>query len=120
MQRAQLIAFDAEDRLLEVLQELASSRSIWLRPVRHAKACLSLLRENGANVLVVGLGKDAERPLSLMEQVAHLFPHTSIIAVGLNNNPPLDALAWDLGAAYVLSPPQPLERIREIVLGFLG
>jgi len=119
MQRSQLIAFDLEGRLAEVVQELALSRALWLREARHLKTCLNFLRKGGAEVLVIYLGKDQERALTLMEQVAHLFPQTQTIAVSSTDNSALEALAWDLGAAYVLFPPQPIERIREVLIGFL-
>ena len=118
MHHAQLIAYGVEGRLAELLSELAHAASLWLREVRHFKTCLSLLRR-GAGVLVLRVGKDLDKELTLLEQVTHLFPKTKTIIVGPVDNPALAGLAWDLGAAYVLLPPQPLEAIGEIVCGFL-
>jgi DNA-binding NtrC family response regulator len=119
MQHAQLLAFGVESRLAEVLRELAQNRALWLREVRHPKTCLNLLRRGGAGVLVLRLGKNLDHELALLEQVSHLFPSTRTIVVGPAANSSLAALAWDLGAAYVLFPPQPIEKIRDAVLGFL-
>ncbi|HWY86895.1 MAG TPA: hypothetical protein VNX28_09230 [Gemmataceae bacterium] len=119
MHRSQLLAFGLEERLTELLRELAQARSLWLREVRHVKTCLNLLRPAGAAVLILRLGRNLDQELSLLDQVTYLFPGTRAIAVCPTDNPPLAALAWDLGAAYVLSPPQPVERIRDVVLGFL-
>jgi hypothetical protein len=119
MHNAQLLAFGLEGRLAEILQELARGRALWLREVRHAKTCLGLLRRGGAGVLVLGLGKNLDQELTLLEQVTHLFPTTRTIVVGPAHNPPLAALTWDLGAAWVLFPPEPVESIRDIVLGLL-
>ena len=119
MHQAQLLVFGLEGRLADVLRELAESRSLWLREVRHVKTCLNLLRQGGAGVLVLKLGNNLDLELSLLEQAAYLFPTTRIIVVGPADNPPLAGLAWDLGAAYVLFPPQPIESIRDVVLGFL-
>jgi hypothetical protein len=119
MQHAQLLAFGVEGRLVEVLRELAQSQTLWLREVRRAKACLGLLRRAGNSTLVMGVGRNLDQELMLLEEVTHLFPGTRTIVVGPTENQPLAALAWDLGAAYVLFPPQPVESIRDVVLGFL-
>src|SRR6202045_4917806 len=119
MHRAQVLAFGLEGRLAEDLRELARERALWLREVRHVKTCLNLLLRGGAAVLVLRLGRNLDREMALLEQVTHLFPTTRTIVVGPVDNQPLAALAWDLGAAYVLFPPQPVERIRDVVLGFL-
>ncbi len=118
MHHAQLIAYGVEGRLAELLDELARACSLWLREVRHVKTCMNLLRQ-GAGVLVLRVGKDLDKELALLEQVTHLFPTTKTIVVGSVDNPALAGLAWDLGAAYVLLPPRPLEMIGEIVGGFL-
>jgi hypothetical protein len=119
MHHAQVIAFGLEGRLAEVLKELALGRALWLREARHVKTCLSLLRRGGAGVLVLRLGKNLDQELTLLEQATHLFPATRTIVVGPTDNPTLAALAWDLGAAYVLFPPQPTECVRDIIMGFL-
>src|SRR5438105_3332318 len=111
MQHAQIVAFGLEGRLADVLQELTTGRALWLRESRHVKTCLNLLRRGGATVLVLRFGKNLDQELTLLDQVAHLFPATRTIVVGPTDNPPLAALAWDLGAAYVLFPPQPIESI---------
>jgi hypothetical protein len=120
MRHAQILAYGLEDRLAEVVQEIAQSRALWLRHVSHIKTCLSLLRRGSAGVLVLRLGRNLDQELTLLEQVTHLFPATRTIVVGPVDNPSLAALAWDLGAAYALFPPQPIEAIREVVLGFLS
>src|SRR5207302_10003826 len=111
MRRLQLVAFGLEGRLADELREVARERALWLREVRHAKTCLNLLRRDGAGVLILRLGNNLEREMALLEQVTYLFPTTRTIVVGPADNQPLAALAWDLGAAYVLFPPQPVETI---------
>jgi hypothetical protein len=119
MHHAQILAYGLEDHLADVVQELAQGRALWLRHVRHVKTCLGHLRRGRAGVLVLRLGRNLEQELTLLEQVTHLFPATRTIVVGPTDNPALSALAWGLGAAYVLCPPQPVETIREVILGFL-
>jgi hypothetical protein len=120
MQRAQILAYGLEERLADVVQELAQNRALWLRHVSHVKTCLSLLRRGSAGVLVLRLGRNLDQELTLLEHVSHLFPATRTIVVGPVDNPSLAGLAWDLGAAHTLFPPQPVEAIREVVLGFLS
>ncbi len=119
MRHAQIVAFGLEGRLAEVLRELAQPRAVWLREVRHVKTCLNLLRQGGADVLVLRLGNHIDQELTLLEQATYLFPAVRTIVVGPVANSTLEGLAWDLGAAYVLFPPQPIENIRDIILGFL-
>jgi hypothetical protein len=120
MQHAQLVAFGVEGLLGEIVRELAQRQELWLRDVRHVKTCLSVLRSGGVGVLVLRLGKNLDQELALLEQVRRLFPATRTIVVGPADNVSLAALAWDLGAAYVLFPPQPVESIRDVLLGFLS
>jgi hypothetical protein len=119
MQRAQLLAYGLKGRLADILRGFAQERELWLREVRHVKTCLNLLRQGGAEVLVLRLGENLDKEMALLEQVDHLFPTTATIVVGPTDNQPLAALAWDLGAAYVLFPPQPIESIADLVTGFL-
>src|SRR5205085_837467 len=74
-----------------------------------------LLERGGPSVFVIKIGRDVENELSLLEQVSWSSPHTRTVAVGDAENPSLADLAWDLGAAFVLFPPQPRERLVELV-----
>lgn len=118
MNRAQLLIYDSSGRLGELLSEFARAHSLWLRDVRHVKTCLNLLRQGGSGLLVLKLGANLEQELSLLVQVAQLFPATGVIVVGDADHPTLAGLCWDLGAAHVLFPPQPFEKLNEIVTGF--
>jgi DNA-binding NarL/FixJ family response regulator len=120
MQQPQVLAYGVEGRLAEQLQGLAESRRLWLREVRHLQACRNLLRSARPAVLVLRLGRDVERELSLLAQVQEYFPETATIVVGDADNPPLAGLAWDLGAHYVLFPPLPVETLPDIVVKVLA
>jgi hypothetical protein len=71
-------------------------------------------------VLVLKLGRDLEKELSVLEQATRLYPETPAVVVGDAVNAVLEGLAWDLGASYVLFPPQPREQLPEIVAGLMG
>src|SRR5262245_41563013 len=119
MNRAQLLIYDSAGRLADRLTDLAQARSLWVRDVCHVNTCLNLLRQSSPGILVLKLGHNLEQELSLLVQVKQFFPTAAVIAVGDSDHPALAGLCWDLGAAYVLFPPQPLEKLPEIITGFL-
>jgi DNA-binding NarL/FixJ family response regulator len=120
VQQPQLLAYGVEGRLAEQLQELASTQRVWLREIRHLQACRNLLAAARPAVLVVRLGRDVERELSLVGDVHELFPDTAVIVVGDVDNPSLAGLAWDLGAHFVLFPPTPFETLPGIIMQMLA
>jgi hypothetical protein len=119
MRHAQIIACGLEGRLADLMREIAQTKEAWLREVRQSKTALNLLRK-GAGLLVLSLGKNLDQELSALERVSLFFPAAKSIVVGPVENHSLAALVWDLGAAYVLFPPQPIEQLRPVVLGFLN
>jgi DNA-binding NtrC family response regulator len=119
MQHAQVVVFENDGKLAAGLSDLSAHQGFRLREVRQEKACLNLLRRAGPGVLVLKVGRDLERELRLLERATWLFPETAVIVVGDSHYPGLAALAWDLGARFVLFPPQPLELLPELVRSFL-
>lgn len=115
MRHAQILVYEKDGKLAETLRSLGKSRGIWLREVRQSKVCLEALARGGASVLVIKVGRDLERELALLEQTSRNFPDCRTIVVGDVDHPALADLAWDLGAAFVLLPPTPLELLPESV-----
>jgi hypothetical protein len=120
MRRAQVVVYEADGRLADGLREAAQKQGWWLRELRHADAAIGLLHAGGLGVLIVKLGRDLERELSLLEMVNWQFPEIATVAVGDSANAPLEELAWDLGARLVLFPPAPRLLLAEVVAGLLG
>jgi hypothetical protein len=119
MQHAQILVYGIEGKLADTLRTLAQDHAVWFREVRHPKTCLNLLRRGGAAALVLKVGRDLEQELSLLARVTWLFPETASLLVGDSDNPSLVGLLWELGAHYVLCPPQPIEWLPDLVRGFL-
>lgn len=119
MQQVQIIAYGLDGRIAALVQQTAQSQGLWLREVRHARACRNLLRQGGPAVLIVMLGRDLVKELTLVHEAAHVSPDTAVIVLGDADQPALAAVAWDLGARCVLQPPQPMELLPEIVMGCL-
>jgi DNA-binding NtrC family response regulator len=119
MQQTQVLVYENDGKLAESLKDLAQAHGFRLREIRQEKACFNLLHRGAPGVLVLKVGRDLERELRLLERISWLFPQTEVIAVGHRHYPGLAGLAWDLGACFVLFPPQPLELLPELVRSFL-
>ena len=120
MRLPQVVVYEKDGRLKLQLESLAEQLRWALREVRQPETCLRLLGRGGPAVLVVKAGRDVERELALLERAAWLYPDAPAVLVVDGDQPALAGLAWDLGAACVLSPPQPRERLPEIVSGLMG
>jgi hypothetical protein len=119
MRRAQVVVYESDGRLADLLRAGAHAHGWWLREVRHPAAALEALRPGAAGVLVVKLGRDLERELGLVETAGWLYPDTPAVVVGDVDNSPLADLAWDLGARLVLFPPLPRAYLPEVVAGLM-
>jgi DNA-binding NarL/FixJ family response regulator len=116
MHHPQVLVVESDGRLATELRELANKKHRWaLREPRQQESCLRLLRRGGPAVLVIKVGKDIEQELALIEQVSSRYPDTRIVALGDVENPTLADLIWNLGVSFVLFPPQPRERLKDLV-----
>jgi DNA-binding NarL/FixJ family response regulator len=121
MQSPQLLIYEPHPpHLAGLLSEAAKVRGWWVRQVNHIAECLRALRKARPAVLLVRLGADPVRELTLVERVAWLCPETAVVVVGDTANPALAGLAWDLGAAFVLLPPQSRELLPDLIAGFMA
>lgn len=116
MRHPQILVYESDGRLAAELRDLANKKYRWaLREPRQQETCLRLVRRGGPIILLIKIGRDIEHELALLEQVHAIMPDTRIVAVSDTENARLADLAWDLGATFVLFPPQPRERLAEIV-----
>jgi len=120
MRHRQVLVCESDDRLAQVLRPCVQAQGWRLREVRHPRVCLGLLPQGGESVFVLRLGRDLQREMTLLEQVTWLFPETATVVVCDADNAALVQLVWDLGARFVLHPPQVRELLPEVVAGFLG
>jgi DNA-binding response OmpR family regulator len=115
----QLLIYEGDGRLAALLRETAEARRWSLREPRQLAACLRLLRRGGPAVLVVRVGRNLEREMTLVERAHAFFPDVAIVVVGDRDQAPLAGLAWDLGADLVVFPPLPRDGLPEMVLGLM-
>jgi DNA-binding NtrC family response regulator len=119
MRLAQVLIYESDGKIADGLRDFAEERGIRLRELRQEKACLSELRRTGAGLLILKVGRDLEREMTLLERVAVLFPDTAVVVVGDTDYPGLSALAWDLGGHFVLFRQQAIDMLRDIVAHLL-
>lgn len=119
MRQAHVVVYEPDGRVAERLRELSERHGFVVREVRHGDACLNTLSRFGPGLVILKVGRDLERELSLLEQLAALHPVAPVIVVGDSDNPTLEGLCWDLGARYVLFPPQSIELLRELAPAFV-
>jgi hypothetical protein len=119
MRTPQVVVYESERWIAELLRGTAEVWQWPLRELRDEAAILRALRQGGPSVLAFEIGADVERDLSLLGRLTWLCPEATTIAVSNVAGDELAGLAWDLGAAYVLAPPQPRDALLPIVLGLM-
>jgi hypothetical protein len=120
MRHPQLILHEGDDWLRALLHPLVEEHKWSLREPKQQGHCLALLQRGGPAVLVIKVGRDLERELTLLEQAKWQCPHIAVVVVGDATHAPLIGPAWDLGADYVHFPPEPRESLPFIVAGLMG
>ena len=122
MRHPQLLIHERDGRLAALLRAAVEARGLrWpVREPRDLAGCLRLLQRGGPAVVVVRAGREVERELTLLERVAWLWPDAATVFVGDAEHAALAGVAWDLGARYVLLPPQSRELLPEVVIGLMG
>jgi DNA-binding response OmpR family regulator len=116
MRHPQLLIYESDGRLARVLRPIAAERRWAFHEPRRTETVLEQLKDSGPAILVLRLGKQLEKEMMLLDQVGQQAPDTATIVVGDVENEPIAGLAWDLGAKYVLFPPQPRELLRDVVI----
>jgi hypothetical protein len=118
MLHPQVLVYESDSRLVELLRRM-EKRDWVLREPRRLESCLELLRRAVPSALVIQVGQDLVREFMLLERVGWLFPDTSIVAVGEEENAELEALAYDLGATCVLFPPKSRALLPAVIESFM-
>jgi hypothetical protein len=120
MRFPQLLVYEGDGRLADLLKGTAEVQRWALHKPRLPSTCLRLLGRGGPSVLVLKVGRDLKnREMPLLEQVTWRFPDTATVVVSDLDNAALAGLAWDLGASLVLFPPQARDQLPEVVVGLM-
>ncbi|HKI37501.1 MAG TPA: hypothetical protein VKA46_36940 [Gemmataceae bacterium] len=119
MRAPQIVVCESERWIADLLRGTAEVWQWPLRELRDEAAIVRALRQGGPSVLVVEVGGDVERELALLGRLTWLCPEATTVAVSNVAGVELTGLAWDLGADYVLAPPQPRDALLPVVLGLM-
>ena len=115
MHYPQLLVYETDRRLANLMQRLADKHNWLLREPRQPSAVLRLLDRGGPGVFLLRLSRDLERELALVEQISWLHPDAATVLVADSEQRGLTTLAWDLDVRWVLLPPHTRECLEEIV-----
>jgi len=114
-----LIVWDHDGRLAGILRPFAEVHRWQLREADDEAEVLKWLARGRPGVLVLRPGRDVEREMALLARVGWVLPDADAVVV-VEDGGPLAGLAWDLGAAFVLTPPRARDDLPEIVVGLMG
>jgi DNA-binding NarL/FixJ family response regulator len=115
MRYPQIILFEADAAIAQCLEPVAQDRRWLLRQPRQAPACIGLLRGGGPAVLVIKIGRHLIRELTFLNQVHEYYADAPVVVVSDSEDYLLLRLAMELGASFVLMPPQSRQDLSEIV-----
>jgi len=119
MRYPQILVYERDGRIAQVLRPLAHEKRWALREPRQAETCATVLQAGDPAVLVIRVGNKVEQELALLVRAHWHWPETRIVVVGEVLNEALATLAWDLGADFVLFPPQPRDLLSAVVVGLM-
>lgn len=126
MKLPQVVVFESDGWLADQVRRLAAEHAWLVRECRRPDACLGLLADSRPAVLLLRLERELHGGLTLLGQVSERAPDCPVVLVsdvkmeGAEQRAQLSALAFDLGARYVLFPPLQQPVIEDLVAGLLG
>ncbi|HEX3151811.1 MAG TPA: hypothetical protein VHR66_27310 [Gemmataceae bacterium] len=126
MKLPQIVVYESDGWLADQVRRLAAENSWLVRESRQAEACLQFLADARPCVLLLRLERELHDGLTLLGQVVERAPDCPVILVsdvkmeGADQRAQLSALAFDLGARYVLFPPLQQPVIEDLVAGLLS
>jgi DNA-binding NtrC family response regulator len=125
MKHPQIVVYESDGALAGMLRRLAGEHSWLLRESRQPGPCLRLLAESRPSLLLLKLERELLDGMTLLGQIAARAPDCPVILIsdvkmeGAEQRAQLSALAFDLGARYVLFPPLQQPVIEDLVFGLL-
>src|SRR5262245_38474075 len=125
MRLPQVVVYEADGSLAGQIRRLAEENAWLVRETRRPDACLELLSEVRPSVLLLKLERELQEGLMLLARAAERAPDCPVVLVsdvkmeGAEQRAQLSALAFDLGARYVLFPPLQQPVIEDLVSGLM-
>jgi PleD family two-component response regulator len=125
MKLPQLVVYETDGEIAGQLRRLAGEHSWLIRESRQPEACLKLLADSRPSVLLLKLERELLEGMTLLSQMAERAPDCPVVLIsdvkmeGAEQRAQLSALAFDLGARYVLFPPLQQPVIEDLVFGLM-
>ena len=104
MRFPQIVVFERDGRLAELLRPTFLRQRWKLREPRRYESCLKLLQATGPSICVLRVGTDVVREMTLLDRVSWLCPEVGTIVVMETEYAAVESLALELGALYVHPP----------------
>ena len=126
MKYPQLVIYESDGALAAQLRRLAGEHSWLLRESRQIEACVNLLAEARPSLLLIKLERELLDGLTLLTSITERAPDCPVVVVsdvkmeGAEQRAQLSALAFDLGARYVLFPPLQQPVLEDLVSGLMA
>ena len=121
MKHPQVVVYESDGWLADQVRRLAGENAWLVRESRRPDACLNMLEDSRPAVLLLRLERELLDGLTLLSQVTEGAPDCPVVLVsdvkmeGAEQRAQLSALAFDLGARYVIFPPLQQPVIEDLV-----
>ena len=126
MNHPQLVVFESDGWLAEQVRGLAQENRWLLREPRQTEACLDLVRETRASLLLLKLQRGLINEFRLLALLRERVPDCPVVVCSdlklesVAQRTTLAALAYDLGARYVMFPPLTQNLLEDVVSGLMA
>ncbi len=126
MKLPQIVLYESDGALAGQVRRLAGENSWLVRESRDPDACVKLLADSRPTILLLKLERELHDGLALLTRVSERAPDCATIVVsdvkmeGAEQRAQLSALAFDLGARYLLFPPLQQPVIEDLVSGLMA
>ncbi len=110
MKYPQLLIYESDGAIAELLGKLAADQGWLIRQCRSAETIFELLKESRISVVFLKFERDLLSGLELLSQITSLYPDCSVVVVSdvkadSQQRENLACLVFDLGAKYIVFPP---------------
>jgi hypothetical protein len=125
MRHPQIVCYESSGWLAGQVRRLALESGWLIREPRDDAACLGLLDSMRPSVLLLEMSRDPFPTLAFLAEFTQIAPDCPVVLIsdgkmeGADHRAHVSALAFDLGARYVLFPPLQQPVIEDLVFGFL-
>lgn len=116
MRHPQIVVFESDGTLARMLEPITRKELRWiLREPRQAPAAIELLRSNSPAVLVLKVGRNLVRELTFLDEIHSELSDVPIVVVNDAEDVTLMSIALELGATFVVQPPQSRQILGKVV-----